>query len=318
MKPIYDIKVNKDNKKQGLFTLSIVRNPAIKEMFVKLSEESIQTKLSSLEKKQVVGAALIPDMPINRQTKELGEFQIKFSKETIEDILLKYSKDSNMNKFNVEHKFALGSDDATMLEMWIKESNNDKSTDFGFEDLPVGTLFFKLQIENDVLWDSIKEGELNGFSVEILSDLITNENMNLSEQEDFAAMKAKMEEMEAKLKSYSEKEEAEALAIKEKEDAEKAELAKAEEERLAKEAEEKAALDKIEAEKIEAERIAKEKEAAELLAKEEASKIEQDLEEERLKKAKEEEEARDKTIVFDESNYDQKFDLINKAFPRSY
>jgi hypothetical protein len=41
----------------------------------------------------------------------------------------------------------------------------DKSKMYGY-DLPNGTWFVKMKIENDDLWNKIKEGELKGLSIE--------------------------------------------------------------------------------------------------------------------------------------------------------
>ena len=47
--------------------------------------------------------------------------------------------------------------DVFVTESWIKESNNDKSTDYGFKDLPVGTWFVSMKINNPDIsfWFSI-------------------------------------------------------------------------------------------------------------------------------------------------------------------
>jgi hypothetical protein len=55
--------------------------------------------------------------------------------------------------------------DVYVVESWIKESNNDKSTDYGFGDLPVGTWFVSMKINNSEIWSKVKNNELNGFSV---------------------------------------------------------------------------------------------------------------------------------------------------------
>jgi hypothetical protein len=41
----------------------------------------------------------------------------------------------------------------------------DKSKMYGY-DLPNGTWFVKMKIENDEMWDKIKGGELKGLSIE--------------------------------------------------------------------------------------------------------------------------------------------------------
>lgn len=47
----------------------------------------------------------------------------------------------------------------------IKEGDQDKSKLYGY-DLPNGTWFVKMRIDNDELWQKIKEGELKGLSIE--------------------------------------------------------------------------------------------------------------------------------------------------------
>ena len=51
------------------------------------------------------------------------------------------------------------------VESWIKEGDSDKSKLYGF-DLPNGTWFVKMKIENEDLWQKIKSGELKGLSIE--------------------------------------------------------------------------------------------------------------------------------------------------------
>jgi hypothetical protein len=55
--------------------------------------------------------------------------------------------------------------DIHVLESWIKESHNDKSTDYGYGELPVGTWFVSMKVNNDAIWEKVKSKKLNGFSV---------------------------------------------------------------------------------------------------------------------------------------------------------
>lgn len=163
-----------------MFRISLVNRPAIEEGFITLSEEEKPAfKFANEEKKQVVGPIMIPDMPIYRNSPMMGEYNIVFPKDTIEKIMYKYSKDGLFNSFNIEH--ALDTQDVTMLEVWMKETDQDKSNSYGF-DLPVGTVFVKAQVESDALWADIKSNELNGFSIEIKSDIV---EQKMSSEMDF-------------------------------------------------------------------------------------------------------------------------------------
>lgn len=163
-----------------MFRISLVNRPAIEEGFITLAEEEKPAfKFANEEKKQVVGPIMIPDMPIYRNSPMMGEYNIVFPKDTIEKIMYKYSKDGLFNSFNIEH--ALDTQDVTMLEVWMKETDQDKSNSYGFN-LPIGTVFVKAQVESDALWADIKSNELNGFSIEIKSDIV---EQKMSSEMDF-------------------------------------------------------------------------------------------------------------------------------------
>jgi hypothetical protein len=55
--------------------------------------------------------------------------------------------------------------DVYVIESWIKEDQNDKSNKYGFENLPVGTWFVSMKVNNPEIWSKVKDGQLNGFSV---------------------------------------------------------------------------------------------------------------------------------------------------------
>ena len=177
--PLYKVVLG-ENQESGMFRISLVNRPAIEEGFITLAEEEKPAfKFANEEKKQVVGPIMIPDMPIYRNSPMMGEYNIVFPKDTIEKIMYKYSKDGLFNSFNIEH--ALDTQDVTMLEVWMKETDQDKSNSYGFN-LPIGTVFVKAQVESDALWADIKSNELNGFSIEIKSDIV---EQKMSSEMDF-------------------------------------------------------------------------------------------------------------------------------------
>ena len=70
----------------------------------------------------------------------------------------------------------------TFVESWIKEDDtHDKSLKYGF-DLPNGTWFAVMKVENDETWQRVKNGEVKGFSIEGNFDL---EKINLSNNMSF-------------------------------------------------------------------------------------------------------------------------------------
>ena len=72
-------------------------------------------------------------------------------------------KHNNHHKATYQHEDRVAG--VLTVESWIKEGDMDKSKLYGF-DLPDGTWFVKMKIENKELWSRIKSGELKGLSIE--------------------------------------------------------------------------------------------------------------------------------------------------------
>ena len=74
-----------------------------------------------------------------------------------------YLKHNNHHKATYEHQDRVAG--VLTVESWVKEGDQDKSKLYGY-DLPIGTWFVKMKIENDEMWNKIKDGELKGLSIE--------------------------------------------------------------------------------------------------------------------------------------------------------
>ena len=73
-----------------------------------------------------------------------------------------------LSSFSTDHKDV--ADDVYIIETWLKTSENDKSKDYDL-DVPIGSWLIMAKVENDAIWNRIKEGELQGFSIEAIVDL---------------------------------------------------------------------------------------------------------------------------------------------------
>ena len=116
------------------------------------------------EKQMVLGPAMIPNQKIFRKDQDGSPYYVFFSPETIKMIASKYMKNKYTDNNDQMHD-GEAVKDVYVVESWIKESNNDKSTDYGFGELPVGTWFVSMKINNPEIWSKVKDRELNGFSV---------------------------------------------------------------------------------------------------------------------------------------------------------
>jgi len=134
------------------------------------------------EKKKIVGPALIPDMDIYRRDPDGFEYYIRFSKETIEKLVEKFNKGGSNRRINFNHTNQMV--DAFINSSWIKESDNDKSVGYpDFKDLPVGTWFVEVKIENEKFWqEKVKGEDYYSFSIEGILGL---EKIEMSKIEDF-------------------------------------------------------------------------------------------------------------------------------------
>ena len=197
--PLFDISL--EDIAQGMYKISLVDKPAIEENFIYFNEVKKIEMFSNEEKKEVVGPIMIPNKEILRFSPDMGYYYVRFTKETIQEIMYKYSKEGLFNAFGVNH--AYDTDDVVMLEVWMKESDNDKSKDYGY-DLPNGTVFVKAKIESDELFAAIKTGEINGFSIEIKADIKpTNNNEEQMNEFAFAKELGKLEaQFEAMMNKY--------------------------------------------------------------------------------------------------------------------
>jgi len=126
-----------------------------------------KTKFALDEDKRItVGPLMIPDRLIFRVDENDEPFYVYFSKDTIQKIANKLMKDKLVDKMNLEHDQDTPVD-GYMLETWlIDDPENDKANIYGFDNLPQGTWMGMYKIEDENVWQMVKDGKVTGFSVE--------------------------------------------------------------------------------------------------------------------------------------------------------
>ena len=163
----YRIKIDKTNKKHKLSAISLVNDPASKEVFNAFSKQKSVKTID--EKMQMVGAILVPNSPMERFDENIGAYNVVFDEQSIEDAV--HSARGDFSGLNIEHSLGVENGEAYVTEVWIKESENDKSSNYDMEHLPIGTAFARIQVKDESIWNSVKEREINGLSPELVSDL---------------------------------------------------------------------------------------------------------------------------------------------------
>lgn len=116
------------------------------------------------DKQIIAGPILIPNKPIYRNSNGY-EYNIVFSAEEIDKLVTKLKKKNNNRIISLMHTDKMV--DAYIKEDWIiRDSNLDTSRSFGF-DLPEGTYFALIKIEDKELWETeVKQKGRFGFSIE--------------------------------------------------------------------------------------------------------------------------------------------------------
>lgn len=151
----------------GIQVMSLVESPAVESNFLAFDKQQ-ELKFSVNEEEHIVfGCALRADFPIYRCDAR-GEYYVVFSKEVIKDLYEKFLKENLMNTVNLNHnKFT---DNVFLIQSFLKDTDRGINP-IGFEDCADGSWFCAYKIENEDVWNEIKEGKFNGFSVEVFCDL---------------------------------------------------------------------------------------------------------------------------------------------------
>lgn len=177
----------------GVYAISLVEDPAIEVDFIALSKEYMKRVIHLDSDKHIVtGPVLIPDKPIYRK-QDGEEFYIQFSKETIEHLAHNFLERDRTHSFTEEHDHDV--DCISVVESWIDGGDP-------FFGTPEGTWMIAAKVNDDDLWQRIKDGELKGFSIEAFADLDEimttelNKVKNDNEMIKGKRMKTKMEAIE--------------------------------------------------------------------------------------------------------------------------
>lgn len=164
--PIYKLIISSDLEDEAeVDFVALVDKPAIQRNFLAFKERQ-KFEIVSEDKKIVSGALMLADMPIYRDNEEFGEHYVVFDADTIQKIAEKFFKkgyQSNVNEMHDPNKAVEG---VTMFESWLVNRELGKMPIKGYEDVKDGSWFGSFKVENDEIWNKVKDGEFKGFSVE--------------------------------------------------------------------------------------------------------------------------------------------------------
>lgn len=178
--PIYYATINEDLaglelKQQGIQNIALVDSPAMLTEWLMFSEQKpIEFKMSLQEEQRIITApVIIADLPIHRKVNEDGvekEFYVVYKKDTNMKVLQKYMSDGNQKKVKLTHDTQDLSKGVFVFEVFMSDESRGISQPKGF-DLPDGTIFCSMKINNDMIWQEAKSGKVKGISLEGFFDL---------------------------------------------------------------------------------------------------------------------------------------------------
>ena len=164
---IRELVIDDNSEELAIDAISLVSAPAIEQDFVYFGKEKNNLTFAKVDdsKKTLISPALVPWKQIFRYDPNTdSEYYVWFHPKTIKKASELYLKHNNHHKATYEHQDRVSG--VLTTESWIIEDPKmDKSRLFGY-DLPKGTWMVSMKINNDELWQKVKDGELKGLSIE--------------------------------------------------------------------------------------------------------------------------------------------------------
>lgn len=166
MRPIYELTINEEDE-TGVTFNSLVDVPAHMKEFITFGEESIPYSFNE-EKRMVTGVMISANTLIPRNDAKIGVHDVVFKAETIEKIRKKFMMNGFSNNLNKQHNDKDIVKGATLIDSYLigGEKNPGVPEAFKHMNLQDGTWIASYYIEDDKLWQEVKEGKFQGFSVE--------------------------------------------------------------------------------------------------------------------------------------------------------
>jgi len=151
------------------FQIALVDSPAIESDFMAFKKHH-QFKVISEDKRIVSGFAMMAEKPIYRRDDDGREYYVKFTSESVKNIAEQFFKNKLTNKTNAMHQTDNFLEGVYVFESFLIDETRGISIPKGYDDAPEGSWFISMKVENDEVWESVKNGTFKGFSVEGIFD----------------------------------------------------------------------------------------------------------------------------------------------------
>jgi len=163
---VFELVIDTDDE-SGVTAIALVDQPAIESNWMAFSKQSeYKFNIKDEEKRIIEGYFMVADLLIPRIGENGEKFFVKFSAKTIEQIREKQSRLGLNNNFNLMHDPRQIAEGVYMLDNLIIDNERGKVAPKEFEKVPNGSLWGSAKVDNDEIWEQVKNGEFKGFSVE--------------------------------------------------------------------------------------------------------------------------------------------------------
>lgn len=180
--PIYKATIKDET--DGVFCLSFVDFPATEVDWQMFSKQEVNFSIENEEKRLVRGVFMSANHLIYRIDETGYEYYITFGEDTLRKIAERFLANGYNKNVDTNHNARL-EDGIYLQEIFFKDVEKGVNP-VGFENVEDKSLFCQYRVENDEIWNDIKEGKFKGFSMAGFFDVepiqmskINNNNNNI-------------------------------------------------------------------------------------------------------------------------------------------
>jgi hypothetical protein len=127
---------------------------------------AMQFSIQDADRRIISGALMLADTPIYRNDEQMGEYYLTFSADEIYKGVQKFFRNNRQSALNIEHNQDTYQQGVTMFESFIVDRKRGIMPMKGYEDVPDGSWFGSFKVDNEKVWNAVKEGTFKGFSIE--------------------------------------------------------------------------------------------------------------------------------------------------------
>lgn len=167
-KPLFEMEIDEEDNAEGMNFISLVKRPATERPFFKFKKvkKDMQFAITNEEKQLLTGVVMLADTPIYRKDENGEEFYVTFTKDIIEKMAFRYMKNQFSQNVNLEHDPGREVEGVFLVESYLfDEDRGVKIPDF-IGDVKPGSWIATFKVDNAEVWERVKKGEFEGFSLE--------------------------------------------------------------------------------------------------------------------------------------------------------